>query len=361
MSKVKRKFLRFYIIRIKKERLILKKKLFDYLVNSHVLKFSSIEESFFIYKKLDKHIKLEQNILKLNYLKESPFPFERTMIASVSEANNLYLWFYKKDEKRYFPEALLLFRYLVKEYSDGLFIFKDTVTKIVIIKDKCLIASFVKERVNTFDIKLIEEEFLLKDNQTHIITIEEYNLFLKESFSFLKLSDFLQILNISIDFKSLINRALIGFSLPLLISSIILMLSLSGYYFYIQDKHEKLYTLYKSKQKNVSKIKEEVSVYEEATEVFNSFENEFTYSNKTLALFAITEEVKEQNMTPLFYIRMNEENIEFEVRTIDSLKIPLFTEKLFSLGLFTSVKNSSTQNLPHGKVKATMQALLKAR
>jgi hypothetical protein len=135
---------------------------------------------------------------------------------------------------------------------------------------------------------------------------------------------------------------------------------LSGYYFYIQEKHDKLYTLYKSKQKNVSKIKEEVSKYEVSTEIFNSFDSEFTYSNKTIALFAITEEVKEQNMT-LFYIRMNEEDIEFEVRLMDSLKIPLFTEKLFSLGLFTSVKNSSTQNLPRGKVKATMQALLKAR
>ena len=338
----------------------MKKKLFDYLVNSHILKFSSIEESFFIYKKLDKHIKLEQNILKLNYLKESPFPSEKTMIASISEEDNLYLWFYKKDEKRYFPEALLLFRSLVKEYSDGLFIFKDTLTKVVIIKDNCLIGSFVKDRVSNFDIKLMEEEFLLKDNQTHIIEAKKYKLFLEESFSALKLSDFLQILNISIDFKSLINRALIGFSLPLLISSIVLMLSLSGYYLYIQDKHEKLYTLYKSKQKNVSKIKEEVSKYEEITEVFDSFENEFTYSNKTVALFAITEEVKEQNMT-LFYIRMNEENIEFEVRTMDSLKIPLFTEKLFSSGLFTSVKNSSTQNLPRGKVKATMQAILKER
>ncbi len=338
----------------------MKKKLFDYLINRHILKFSSIEESFFIYKKLDKRIKLEQNILKLNYLKESPFPFEETMIVSVSEEDNLYLWFYKKDEKRYFPEALLLFRSLVKEYSDGLFIFKGTLTKIVIIKDKRLIGSFVKDKVNTFDIKLMEEEFLLNDNQTHIIEAEEYKPFLKESFSSIPFSDFLQILNISIDFKSLINRIILGFSLPLLIASILLMLSLSGYYFYIQQKHETLYTLYKSKQKHISKIKEEVSKYESSTEVFNSIESEFTYSNKTVALFAITEEVKEQNMT-LFYIRMNEENIEFEVRTMESAKIPLFTEKLFSVGLFASVKNSSTQNLPRGKVKATMHAVLKAR
>ena len=198
----------------------MKKKLFDYLTNRHILKFSSIEESFFIYKKLDKHIKLEQNILELNYLKESPFPFEKTMIVSISEEDNLYLWFYKKDEKRYFPEALLLFRSLVKEYSDGLFIFKDSVTKIVVIKDKRLIGSFVKEKVSAFDIKLMEEEFLLKDSQTHILETEEYHLFLKESFSSVRFSDFLQILNISIDFKSLINRTLVGFSLPLLIASI---------------------------------------------------------------------------------------------------------------------------------------------
>ncbi len=339
----------------------MKKKLFDYLVNKHILKFSSIDESFFIYKKLDKRIKLEQNILKLNYLKESPFPPEKTTIVSISEEDNLYLWFYKKDKKRHFPEALLLFRSLIKEYSDGVFIFKDSeISKILVIKEKDLIASFVKKRVTTFDIKLIEEEFLLKSNQTHIVEEKEYKLFLEKSFSSIRFSDFLQVLNISIDFKSLTNRILLDFSLPLLIASILVMVSLFGYYFYIQQKHEKLYTLYKSKQKNVSKIKEEVSKYELSAEVFNSLKSEFTYSNKTVALFAITNEVKEQNMT-LFYIRMNEENIEFDVRTMKSKKIPLLTEKLFSLGIFSSVKNSSTQNLPYGKVKATMQAVLKAR
>ena len=338
----------------------MKKKLFDYLTNRHILKFSSISESFFIYKKLDKRIKLEQNILELNYLTESPFPLNETMLVSVSEEDNLYLWFYQKDKKRYFPEALLLFRSLLKEYSTGLFIFKGSVTKIVVIKDKCLIASFVKERVGSFDIKLMEEEFLLKSNQTHIIEIEDYNIFLKESFSSIKFSDFLQILNISINFKSLLNRAVIGLSLPFLIASVLLMVSLSGYYFHIQENHEKLYLLYKSKQNNISKIKEKVSNYEASTEVFNSFESEVIYSNKIIALFAITQEVKEKNMT-LFYIRMNEEDIEFEIRTMDSLEIPLFTEKLFSLGIFSSVKNSSTQNLKNGQVKATMQAILKAR
>lgn len=338
----------------------MKKKLFDYLDNRDILKLASIDKSFFIYKKLDKQIKLEDNILKINYLKESPFPIEKTMIVSILEDKKLYLWFYKKDTKHYLPEALLLFRYLVKNYSDGLFIFKDSVTKIIVIKDSCLVISFVKKGLTQVDIKLIKDEFLLKNNEIYTFELDEYKGLLQNSFSALKLSDFLHILNLSIDFKALINRALINLSLPFLLSSILVIISLSGYYLYIQDKHEKLYKIYQDKQKSLSKIKRDVSKYEESIELFNSIKNEFTYSNKIVALFAITQEVKEQNMT-LFYIKMSDENIEFEIRTEDSSRIPLFTEKLFLSDIFSSVKNSSTQNLPHGKVKATMQAILKAR
>lgn len=338
----------------------MKKKLFDYLANKDILKLVSMNESFFLYKRLDKKVKLDRNILEINYLNNSPFPVTQTMIVSIYDKNDIYLWFYKKDTKHYLPEALLLFRLLINNYSNGIFIFKDSVIKILIIKDNCLVSSFLKKRLSEFDIQLMKEEFLLKDNQTYIFELEEYNSLLQKGFSTLKVSDFLQLLNISIDFKSLINRALLNLSLPLLISSILVIVSLSGYYFYVEDKHEKLYKIYQTKQKSLSKIKREVSKYEDSIEVFNTIKNEFVYSNKIVALFSITQEVKESNMS-LFYVRMSEENIEFEVRTEDSLKIPKFTEKLFSLGIFSSVKNSSTQNLPHGKVKATMQAILKAK
>lgn len=338
----------------------MKKRLFDYLVHNHILTFSSMEESFYKYKKLDKRIKLEQNILELNYLKESPFPFDQTTIVSISNEDNLSLWFYKKDGRKFFPEALLLFRFLIKKYSNGLFIFKGTVTKIVIIKDEQLISSFVKERLTVLETKLIKEEFSLKNSDTHIFENQEYLEVIEESFSSIRFLDILQVLNISIDIKSLLNRGLILFSLPLLIASILLLFSLGSYHFYIKDKHNKLYERYQSKQKNISKIKEELSLYESSTEVFTALEKEFFYSNKVVALFTITEQVKEENIT-LSYIRMNEEYIEFEVRTADIEKIPFFTEKLFSFGIFSSVKNSSTQNLPHGQVKATMQAILKRR
>lgn len=358
---MKIKLLKSYIIKINVKRLLLKKKLFDYLVNRDILKLASMNNSFFISKKLDKIVKLEHNILELNYLKESPFPIVNSYIVSILEEDNLYLWFYnKKDKKHYIPEALILFRFLNKEHRDGLFIFQDSITKIIIIKDSCLVGSFVKNKLSNFDIKLIEEEFSIKDGQKYFFNTKEYKYLLEEAFNNLKISDFLQVLNLSIDFKSLINRGLVNLSLPLLVSSILVIISLSGYYFYIQDKYDKLYKIYQTKQKSVSKIKDKVLKFEESVELFNSINKEFTYSNKTVALFAITKEVKEHNMT-LFYIRMSEENIEFEIRTKNSSKIPQFTEKLFSLDIFSSVKNSSTQNLTAGKVKATMHAILKER
>ena len=46
--------------------------LIKYLLKKDIIKFFKIEDSFFLHKQLDKKINLSQDIIKLNYLQESP-------------------------------------------------------------------------------------------------------------------------------------------------------------------------------------------------------------------------------------------------------------------------------------------------
>ena len=57
--------------------------LFNYLIKKNIISISSFEESFFIYKKLDKKIKLTTEIIELNYGNESPYESNQLNITSI--------------------------------------------------------------------------------------------------------------------------------------------------------------------------------------------------------------------------------------------------------------------------------------
>ncbi len=338
----------------------MKKRLFDYLSNRKLLKLSYVYESFFLYKKLDRPTKLKKEILKLNYLKESPYDKDNTTLVSIVEEDNLYLWFYKKSKIRLIPEALLLFRYLSKKYDNGLFIFEeDSINHIIVIKDKRMIASFGKRNIRDLDIKLMRENFSFLEKDTIKFSKNEYRTILKNGLNSLKISDILQLLDISLDFRRFLDKAIQLFSLPLLIGAILLVLILSGYNYYIKDRYNKLYSIYQSKQKNTLAIKEKVEKSNKLIETFNKiFHDEFKYKDKIVAIFEITKEVNEQNMT-LFYIRSNSSDIEFEVRGDKEDRVPKLIEKLFLLGYFNDVKSDSIQHIRGDTIKVKMSATLK--
>ena len=333
--------------------------IFKNLIKKKIIKFSKMEENFFIYKKLDKKIKLSQEIIKINYSSESPFLENETNITSVSEENYLYLWFSKKNEsQRYLPESLLLFRHLVKNYQDAVCVFHGDVNRVLIIKNSMLMASFVKRNISERDLLLMKDEYFL--DAEVIFDKDEYESFLKRSYKYLLPYDLLSILNIQLDLKRTLNSMIQWSALPLLISSIVLTGLIAGYDFYQKAENEKLFNIFKESAKSTTEIKNSVNKNEELSEVFFTLKNEFKYVNKSLAISKILEISEDLNVT-LDFIRIDDARVQFVFITLKEERIPLYTTKLFESQLFSDIKNISSQKIRRTITRATMQAKLKER
>jgi hypothetical protein len=339
---------------------MVKKKLFDYLFGRKLLKLFYVEESFFLFQKLEREINLSEELLKLNYLKLSPYPSNQTSLTAIVEEKNLFLWFYNDSNIRKVPEALLLYRYLNEKYSDGIFIFKSEKDKAIVIKDNVLVASFSKQKIAEFDVKLALDKFYLDENQVIDIEKHEYESILNKAFEALKFNDVSQLLNISFDVSEFFKKATSFIALPLLVSTVLLSLLLFIYQSYSEIEYNKLFSIYKEKQNKTVEIKDQAEQYEEYNKVYENLSKEFIIADKTVALFKIIEETKEQNLT-LAFIRMNDDDVTFEVRTTQTEKIPVYVKELFKSGLFTDVKNTSTVKIKKSEVKVTMQAILNER
>ena len=326
------------------------------LLEKQILKLSSIEDSFFLYKKLDKRLKLNQNIIRLNYSSESPYPANRSVITSIMNENNLYLWFIKRDTHRYIPEAYVVFRRLLLEYQNVVFIVRGKINKVVLLKNGILVSSFSKSNISKTDIVLIKEEYGI--DEVVILKEEEYKKYLDESFNFLKINDLLDILNIKIDFKEIFFKSIHYLALPLLISSIIITLTVAGYSFYLNTEKEKLYQIYKKNQTLNREIKNSIDKNEKENMIYMNLINEFKYVDKSIALSKIIQVTEEMKMT-MYYIKIYENRVDFIVKTENNSNVPIYIKKLFESNLFQDVKNLNTRKLRNSVIEVTMNAKLK--
>lgn len=330
----------------------------DYLLSKNIVKFSKIEDSFFLYKKLDKKLKLTPEIIRLNYLKESPYKLEESSISSVISDNNLYLWFHRNAGIRYLPEAILVYRQLLKKHSSIICIIRGKKDKVLMIKEGRLLSSFSKNSIKESDIFLIKDEYLIKD--VLIIEEDEYAGFLKKSYKFLTLNDLLNILNIQIDFKSLMNRTIKWIALPLLISSVLIIMAMGIYQFYVDSEKEKLQVIHSNNKSVTSTIKENIDSNENENIRFNHLINEFKFYDKTIAISSIFKVTRDMNMT-MHYIKVYDDKVDFVIRTNNQDDIPLYVKTLFTSQYFKDVKNLSSFKLRDKRLQTTMSATLKER
>ena len=193
-----------------------------YLLSKQFIMFAKVEDSFFLYKKLDKKIKLTPEIIKLNYLKESPYALDESSISSIVSHDNLYLWFHRGAGSRYLPEALLIYRKLIKKYANVLCIVRGEIDKVVVVKEGILVSSFSRKSITKSNIFLIQDEYGVKE--ILVIEKDKYDDFINDAYNFLTPNDLLNILNIQIDFKSLLNRIIRWSAILSLISNVIVLL-----------------------------------------------------------------------------------------------------------------------------------------
>jgi len=332
----------------------------DYLVRQEKIYLADIENSFFIYKKLNKKVKLDSTIIKLNYSNESPYTGKIFNTTSIIENNNLYLWFHKEtlEIKKYLPVGLLLFRQLVAINANSVSIFEGESNKVVVIKDGVLLASFKKQKISKQDIMLIKEEYLL--SSVKIYDKNEYASFLEKSYTYLTYSDIGRILEVNINIKNIFTSLVRWTAFPFLLSAIVISLVLAGYNFYIEEENKSIISNSKKTQVSINKIIGNIKKNKRSNELFTEIHNEFKYASKREALFYILEVNKEMNMT-INLIRMSDDNINFFIKTEDESQIPLFVTKLFQKNLFIEVKNISSVKVQKKWTKAQIKAKLKER
>ena len=330
----------------------------DLLLRKKIIIFSKIEDSFYLYKKLDKNINLTEEIIKLNYLKESPYGSEVTQITSILNQRNLYLWFNNRKNYRYLPEALLVYRKLSLKYQNIICLIRGDVDKVVIVKNSILVSSFSKKNIREHDILLMKNEYALEE----VIMIEkgEYSSFLNKAYADLKFKDILNILNLQIDFKNLFFKLIKWLALPLLIISIIISLLLGAYNYYVEEERGKLFLESRKKQKSTLEMKENINNNEKENITFNNLANEFKYVDKTAAISTIIQISKDMNMT-ISYVKVYNNQVEFAIKTKNQFDIPLYIKGLFKSNNLTDIKNLSSRSLRDKRVEVRMSAKLKER
>lgn len=332
---------------------------FRFLINKGIIYIYEMENSFYIYKYLDKNIAINNEIIELNYASESPFRTKSLLFTSITEGKHLYVWFHNVvEKKRYVPVSLLLFRKLLSKKQSGIYIFKGQVNRIIIIKDNVLVATFIKKDLTNHNLILMKEEYSL--TSINYILEEEYASFLENSYKHLKYSDLFSIFDFQIKFKDIFEKVIRWCSLPLLISTCILVLIVGSYNFYIEDINKNLLISYKKEANSRSNLKDQVSKNEELNLAFLSLSEEFKYIDKTIALSTILKITEEMNLT-IKYIRLNNMNIDFKVESKEDNIIPIYSRKLFKSDLFIDVKNVSSHRIQNIKTQALMQVQLKGK
>ena len=329
-----------------------------YLLSKQFIMFAKVEDSFFLYKKLDKKIKLTPEIIKLNYLKESPYALDESSISSIVSHDNLYLWFHRGAGSRYLPEALLIYRKLIKKHANVLCIVRGEIDKVVVVKEGILVSSFSRKSITKSNIFLIQDEYGVKE--ILVIEKDKYDDFINDAYNFLTPNDLLNILNIQIDFKSLLNRIIRWSAMPLFASSLLTMLAMGGYGYYLNSEKEKLEEFYQNNRTMTLEIKESIDRNEDENIRFNNLSKEFKYNDKTVAISSIVKVTQEMNLT-MHYIKVYENKVDFIVRANEQKVIPLYVKNLFHSQYFSDVKNLSTFKLRNNRLQITMSATLKER
>jgi len=160
--------------------------------------------TFFYTTKLQKKVKLSSELLKINYVKYSPFV--NPNIITLTSDEQLMIWFYNKkiETPIVVPESYLLFKELNKNNQDAIYIVHDTIIKILIIKESHLISAFTLNTVGEESILLSMDEYNISKRVD--IQLQEYQILKQSSLQKLTLSDIYHFNQLNFDRKTLLPK-----------------------------------------------------------------------------------------------------------------------------------------------------------
>ena len=297
-----------------------------------------IEDTFFVRKEVPKSLKVNKEIIKINYMNLSPF--ENGDFVFFRKNSILYMWFFdrsaieRKNGAILVPESFLIYVFFSKKIGKkNAIIIKESKDKkfVLVIREGELVSQFVSKEKNDEIVDKLTRKFSLKNfkvigmNETldlSFFSFRDFLVFLK--FGYEKFSD-------KRIFESLYNLA-VSFMINLFIT--INLFTLFSYFYLsltVSNKEKQLYSL---EQSNVSlkKYFKEMVKEEKFTNEF--FGKELAYPPLYSCVATISECVYKGNGFILSY-HYTRDSIYIRVK---AKSVSSIVKNLLNTGFFEDVK-----------------------
>jgi len=312
-----------------------------------------IEETYFIKKEIP-NIKLNKEIIKLNY--GSLSPFKDGDVVFYKDKHNLYVWFTKNkmdSKKIYIPEGFLLYKEYA-QYSDSILIKEvdNNYFGVVVVKNKSVSAQFLKSDIGEGFIEMLKKEHSLvspvvktlgKDTVMNKIDVQDIQKFAG---------------SLDINFKSVLLTVYEELKIPIIVFLLLLNVFDLLIYKYVSGAvNEKKAELNKIEQSNKA-IKDKFIFLEESGKFFKGFAaKELKYPNIYVVLSTITKSVGKNGGAILTY-RQAYNTVDLRVISNSTSSI---VNSLISTGIFYNVQVISTSQSFNDKTKEIGNLELKVK
>ncbi len=316
------------------------------LTNRWINRFVSIlpfEETFFIKKEIP-DIKLNKDIIKLNYGSNSPF--SSGDILFYKNKRYLYIWFLKnkiKTRKIHIPEGFLMYIAYKKIFSnDGIAVAKKNDKYcVVVIKDKEMVAQILAKNIDEQFLNILKKEYSM--DEVEIFNIDSINDFDIDIATLLKFFD-----SLDIDLSKALQDIYEQLKIPAIVLLVLInVLDFSMYKYVNTVVNNKKEELNRLKNKNKA-IKQDFLVLENADKFWKNFaNNELRYPNLYTILSTIAKTAIDGN-GKINRLRWSGNLIDI---WIVSPSISSIVDKLSETGYFQNIKILSTSQYYKDKTK----------
>jgi len=313
--------------------------MYKFLIKYDFLFIIPFEETYFYTTLLPKKVKFSREILKLNYLKFSPY--QETYITHILQKNLLYLWFYekKRTQKILIPESYLAYKILKEKNENTLYIINDKPLKVLIIDNGKLVSTFTMDTYSELTITLSMEEFQISHKVE--ISQEEYSALITQSLQSLKIKELIAFNQLTLDKKTLLNNIIENFTYPFVTLVLLSMIVSYTQTLYLKTQIDELKSVYKEKKELNKDKKQALKKHNKEIKKYKKFiKKELQFIGPITLMDALYTVFKNDDTAYLTLFRLRENILEIRIQT--NMNPILFLNRLNTLKYFKSVVIKNT-------------------
>lgn len=292
------------------------------------------QETFLHASTLHKNVKLSKELLRLNYLKYSPFT--NPNIITFTQEKSIILWFYKQAVQTpvVVPESYLLFKELKNRQANAIYVIYDDVVKVLIIKESLLVSTFTLEALDDNAIAISMDEFQIFKRVD--ISADEYSALKASALASLNVKELLQFNQLNLDKKILLNRFVEYASYP--VAGLIAFAILVSYTqeSMLKREIESLKETYKVEKSKNQEIKELINEHNSEVRKWESFaSNELAYVEPITLLESVYSIFKDEENAHLVDLSITTNKMSLKITTDKNPVV--FLNRLNEIKYFSSV------------------------